>query len=163
MVERRTSGDGLAWSPPATVSLVQPGQNIWHIDVQWVPARSEYWAIYNTYPTGTICTTDALWLARSSDGVNWTVYPSPIARAGVISPFSDIIYRATFMTNPAATQVSLWMSGAAFGAGTYTWQTARVSVLTSELLAIASAPSANVTVPRFRHLPPPEPDVGPDH
>lgn len=162
-IERRTSGDGLTWSSPTTVALVQPGQNIWHIDVQWVPARAEYWAVYNTYPAGRTCTTDALWLARSSDGVHWTTYPSPIARAGVISQFSDIIYRSTFMVSPAATKVSLWMSGASYVNGTYAWGTARVSILVSDLIAIASAPAANVLVPRFRQLPPPEPDVGPDH
>jgi hypothetical protein len=161
-VERRTSPDGMAWGGPAPVNLDQPGENIWHIDVQWVPARAEYWAIYNTFAIGSNCSTDALWIARSPDGVNWTTYPSPIARAGVISAFSQIIYRSTFLMNPMATQISLWMSGAAYENSTYAWNTAKVTVRVADLLAIASAPSAHLAVPRnSRRLPPPERDVGP--
>ena len=71
-----------------TVDLVQPGQSIWHIDVQWIPARSEYWALYNTYPIGTAARpTRCTWPAART-ACNWTVYPSPIARAGVDRPRS---------------------------------------------------------------------------
>lgn len=162
-IERRTSGDGLNWSAPSTVDVVQPGQAIWHIDVQWIPARSEYWALYNTYPAGTSCVTNKLYLARSADGVKWTTYPAPIAMAGVISAFKHLIYRSTFMTNPKATNVTLWMSGAVYGQQTgYVWQTATVTTSVADLLAIASSPAATLRVaPFFGSLPPPERDVGP--
>jgi len=162
-VERRTSPDGFNWSDPLTVELVQPGQSIWHIDVQWIPARAEYWALYNTYPVGTSCATNALYLARSPDGIRWTVYPSPIARAGVIAAFKDLVYKSTFMIDPRATRVTLWMSGASylFNVG-YDWRTATVATTVSDLLAIASVPSVGLQAPPFRKwLPPPEPDVGP--
>ena len=163
-VERRTASDGLTWSAPRTVELVQPGQAIWHIDVQWIPARSEYWALYNTYPAGTSCTTNGLYLARSADGMKWTTYPSPIASAGVIGAFKHLIYRSTFMTNPKATSVTLWMSGAVYGQQTgYVWQTATVTTSVADLLAIASSPAATLrAVPFFASLPPPERDVGPE-
>jgi hypothetical protein len=161
-IERRTSADGLHWGAPSTVNLVQPGQSIWHIDVQWIPARSEYWALYNTYPTGSSCATSALYLARSADGVTWTVYPSPIARAGLVNAFQHLIYRSTFITNPRATQVTLWMSGAQFVNGAYVWRTASVSVGVADLLAMASTPMTLMQAPPwFGKLPPPEPDVGP--
>lgn len=161
-IERRTSTDGVNWGNPVTVSLNQPGRVIWHIDVEWIAARSEFWALYNTYATGSTCTTDALFLARSPDGVNWTVYPSPIARAGVIGAFKDIVYRSTLITNPRATAVTLWISGAAFSSDSgYRWQTAKVSTSVTNLLGIAAAPSASLlSDPRRRLLPPPEPDVG---
>ena len=162
-VERRTSPDGLNWSAPITVDLAQPGQAIWHIDVQWVPARAEYWAMYNTYAIGTSCATDALYLARSPDGVRWTVYPSPIARAGLITAFKDLIYKSTFMVDPKATRVTLWMSGASyiFNVG-YDWRTATVATSVDNLLAIAGVPPAGLQASPFRgFLPPPEPDVGP--
>lgn len=162
-VERRASPDGLNWSGPVTVELVQPGQSIWHIDVQWIPARAEYWALYNTYAVGTSCATDGLYLARSPDGQKWTVYPSPIARAGLIDAFKDLIYKSTFMVDPKATRVTLWMSGASyiFNVG-YDWRTAAVATSVSDLLAIASASSAGLQASPFRgYLPPPEPDVGP--
>lgn len=161
-VERRVSPDGLNWSDPLTVDLIQPGQSIWHIDVQWIPARQEYWALYNTFPLGTSCATNALYLARSPDGVRWTVYPSPIARAGVIDAFAQIVYKSTFMVNPKATKVTLWLSGASyiFNVG-YDWRTAAVAISVDDLLAIAAVPSTGLQLPPFRRdLPPPEPDVG---
>ena len=162
-VERRTSGDGLNWSGPTTVELVQPGQAIWHISVQWIPARAEYWALYNTYPVGTSCATNALYLARSADGVRWTVYPSPIARAGLIDAFKHVIYRSTFMVDPKASRVTLWISGAEYVLNVgYNWQTASVATTVSDLLALASSPgSALQNLPFRRDLPPPERDVGP--
>lgn len=162
VVEHRTSADGLNWSGASTVDLVQPGQSIWHIDVQWIPARNEYWALYNTYPVGTSCATNALYIARSSDGMHWTTYPSPIATAGVISAFKHMIYRSTFMTNPKATSVTLWMSGAAYTQNTgYVWQTATVTTSVTDLFALASSPASALRAPPvFPWLPPPEPDVG---
>ena len=161
-IERRTASDGLHWSAPSTVDLVQAGQMIWHIDVQWIPARAEYWALYNTYPAGMTCATNALYLARSPDGVTWTTSPSPIATAGLIDAFKHVIYRSTFMTNPKATTVTLWMSGAVYGQSTgYTWQTATVTTSVSDLLAIASSPAASMRIaPYFAWLPPPERDEG---
>lgn len=161
-IERRTSKDGLRWSAPITADIAQPGQSIWHIDVQWIPARAEYWALYNTYPNGSNCATNALYLARSADGMHWTVYPSPIARAGIITPFKSLVYRSTFMTNPKATAVTLWMSGASYANNTYAWSTATVTTTVASLFAIASVPSTMLqATPLAPRLPPPEPDVGP--
>ena len=163
-IERRTSSDGIHWSGPSSLDLVQPGQTIWHIDVQWIAARAEYWALYNTYPEGTTCATTALYIARSKDGVSWTTYPSPIARAGIISAFKSLVYRSTFMTNPKATQVTLWISGATFANNAYTWSTANVTTTVAGLLAIASTPATLMQgAPSNLNLPPPEPDVGPNH
>jgi hypothetical protein len=159
-IERRTSTSGLLWSEPSPVDLVQPGRAIWHIDVEWVPSRSEYWAVYNSYPIGTSCTTDALHVARSSDGVHWTVYPSPIARIGVIPEFRHVVYRSSFVTDPRSNRITLWISGASFAQGAgYTWQTASVSTTMDNLLALASRPGSTLRAdPARRLLPPPEPD-----
>lgn len=161
-IERRTSADGVNWDDAAPVNLVQPGQAIWHIDVQWIPARAEYWALYNTYPMGNTCATNALYVARSPDGITWTTYPSPIATAGLIDAFRHIIYRSTFLANPKATTVILWISGAVYAQQTgYTWRTATVASSAADLFAIASAPGASLRIPPvFAGLPPPEPDVG---
>jgi len=58
------------WSPPEQVSLVQLGYSVWHIDVQWIASRSEFWALYNVKTPGS-CTTPAVYLATSGDGVTW--------------------------------------------------------------------------------------------
>lgn len=161
-VERRTSSDGIHWNAPAATDLAQPGEIIWHIDVEWIPARSAYWAIYNTYPTGGTCVTDALYLAESADGVHWTTHPSPIVRRGVLEAFDDIVYRSSFQVDPAGGSVTLWVSGATFTAATgYTWSAALLRRRISELLATAEMPYSGIKDAPRRNLPPPEPDVGP--
>ena len=98
-VELRTSDDGRHWSAPVATDLAEPGQVAWHIDVQWIPARGEYWALYNTYPAGGTCTTDALRFARSPDGLHWTTARSPVLRRGVSDAFRDVVYRSTFVVD----------------------------------------------------------------
>jgi hypothetical protein len=161
-VERRSSTDGTRWTAPVATDLAQPGRNIWHIDVQWIPARLEYWALYNTFPTGTSCVTDAIYLATSPDGLRWTTYPSPVARRGMIDAFADIVYRSTFLADPARGTVTLWISGAKFTAGIgYNWQAATVTRRIADLFAtITAPPAATLRIPVRRDLPAPEPDVG---
>ncbi len=160
-VERRTSTDGLNWGSAATTDLVQPGQVIWHIDVEWVPGRAEYWAVYNTFVSGENCATHALYLARSTDGAHWITSPSPIARSGLIDAFADVIYRSSFLPDTKGTRILMVMSGAKYldGLG-YVWRTASVSTSAATLLAIATAPSASLSRTSYRKLPPPEADVG---
>jgi hypothetical protein len=160
-VERRTSGDGVHWGNPVTTDLAQPGQVIWHIDVQWIPARSEYWALYNTYPSGNSCATNALYLARSTDGSHWQTYTAPVVMAGINAAFQDIVYRSTFYTNAAADSVHLWVSGARLdiNAG-YTWETQTAAFRTDDLFAALQS-SLRAPLPNQaarRNLPPPEPD-----
>ncbi len=51
-VELRRSADGFVWADPKKVSLTQPGYFVWHLDVQWIPSRNEYWALYNVKTPG---------------------------------------------------------------------------------------------------------------
>ena len=108
-VERRTSTDGLNWSRCGHYrsGAARPGV-IWHIDVEWVPGRAEYWAVYNTFVSGENCATHALYLARSTDGVHWITSPSPIARSGLVDAFADVIYRSSFLPDPAREPASSW-------------------------------------------------------
>ncbi len=140
-VELRRSSDGLDWSAPQTVSLSQPGFSAWHIDVQWIPSRQEFWALYNGKTRGS-CTTPALYLATSTDGVAWTTYPSPVLAHGAIPEFDDIVYRSTFAYDPASDIISFWYSGARYETPNYVWRSAfqrryRASVFAS----ITQAPS----------------------
>ncbi len=159
-VDRRTSTDGLNWSAPIVTDLSQPGQVIWHIDVEWIPARSEYWAIYNTYPTGGKLL-DALALCGSQRRrrTHWTASPSPIARSGVTADFADIIYRSTFMVNSKGTRGRSLDVGREipWTAPDMSGRTAVVSTTTTELFAIAGAPASAFQSMRYRDLPPPEP------
>jgi hypothetical protein len=122
-VELRRSADGLSWSTPTTVALSQPGVFPWHLEVQWIPALGEYWAMFNGKVAGS-CTTDALYLATSPDGLTWRTYRSPVLRRGAIAEFADVVYRATFTYEADRDLVSIWYSGARSTARGYEWRAA---------------------------------------
>jgi hypothetical protein len=142
-----------------TVDLAQPGQVIWHLDVEWIAARHEYWALYNTYAPGGTCTTGALYLATSTDGIHWNTFPSPVAARGVIPAFADIIYRSTFSVDDADGTVTFWISGADFTTGRgYVWRTAVITRPIAEVLGQVAS-RLDLHLPEARPgLPPPEPD-----
>jgi len=132
-VELRTSSDGLTWSQPVPVNLSQPGYQPWHIDVVYVPPRSEYWAIYAAYPTSVAsCGTTSLYFARSSDGSKWTTYARP-----VLSPSqawdAGQIYRSTLIYDSSTDTIHLWYS--ARDASTHTWHTGYTESTYANLIA----------------------------
>ena len=149
-VELRRSKDGVHWGPPASVSLTQGNLFVWHIDVQWIASRREYWALYNVKVGGS-CTTQALYLATSKDGMTWTTYPSPVIAAGVIPEFADVVYRSTFSYDPASDKIRFWYSGARVESEQYVWRSAydrrdRAEVFQS--ISTLPLPSANARLPR---------------
>lgn len=146
-VELRRSSDGITWSAPSTVALSQAGVFPWHLDVQWIPALREYWALFNGKVAGS-CTTDALYLATSNDGVTWRTFRSPVLSRGAIPEFADIVYRATFAYEPDRDAVSLWHSGARFTSRGYEWRAAYERRRRTDLLddvARATTPAADIT------------------
>ncbi|HKW11447.1 MAG TPA: hypothetical protein VJO33_13775 [Gemmatimonadaceae bacterium] len=108
----RRSTDGIGWSLPVAVSLSQPGFVPWHLDAQYVPQLNEYWALIAAYPRGWSCTASSLFLATSSDGMNWTTYPSPVLARGALSQFSANVYRSTFAFEPDGNTLTMWLTGA---------------------------------------------------
>ncbi|MGH7718919.1 MAG: hypothetical protein ACREON_08780 [Gemmatimonadaceae bacterium] len=122
-VELRRSANGIDWSPPHAVSLSHGELSPWHIDVIWVPSRAEYWALYNAKTSGS-CTTAALFLATSPDGVEWTTIENPVLVRGAIPEFRDIVYRSTMEYDPAEDAITFWYSGASFDRGRYVWRSA---------------------------------------
>jgi hypothetical protein len=155
-VEHRTSADGLNWSPPQGVTLGVPNLYGWHIDVEWIPDRKEYWALFNAKTAGD-CATPGLYLATSADGVSWNTLPSPILQRGVIPEFKDVVYRSTLEYDGASDIVTLWYSGAAW-TGSWVWSAAVQRLRRADLFAagqraamIISAPSPGV--PRLLNAP----------
>lgn len=123
-VELRRSNDGLAWSVPEPVTLPIPaGQFAWHIDVEWIPSRGEYWALFPVKAPGT-CVPTALYMATSPDGVAWRTVPVPVLVAGPIPAFRDVVYRSTFAFDARTDEVTFWFSGARFDGLAFTWRTA---------------------------------------
>ncbi len=110
-VTMRRSVDGITWSSRTPAGLTQPGYVPWHLDVQYVESRGEYWALTAAFQRGRGCMTSSLFLATSRDGTTWTTYPSPILAPGEFAPFSAAVYRSTFaVTSPDS--VTIWYSGA---------------------------------------------------
>jgi hypothetical protein len=136
-VELRRSADGVHWSAPTPIALSQPGVFPWHIEVQWIPALGEYWALFNGKVSGS-CTTSALYIATSTDGLAWRTFPSPVLRAGAIAELEDIVYRATFAYDADRDLVALWHSGARFRGGGYEWRAAYERRRRSELFEAVS-------------------------
>lgn len=119
-VDVRRSDDGIDWGPPTRVVLNQPGGYPWHIDVKWVGALQQYWALYNLKSPGS-CVTPAVYLATSADGVQWTTYRNPVLQRGVIPELSDVVYRSSFIYTKSDDMVTLYFSGARFDSTRYVW------------------------------------------
>ena len=111
-LQQRRSADGLAWSEPEPVALRVPGRVAWHWDVQYVAAKSEYWALVAAYPQGTTCSQTAVYFARSTDGTSWNVSPTPLLGPGEFDPIRDLVYRSSFHYHDGSDAVSVWFSGA---------------------------------------------------
>jgi hypothetical protein len=122
-VEVRRSMDGIAWSDPETTDLTAGALWPWHLDVQWIPSRNEFWAVFNA-KTATGCTTPALYLATSTDGTTWQTVERPVLMKGRIPAFQDIVYRSTFAYDPNTDAVTFWYSGAKYESGNYVWSAA---------------------------------------
>ena len=140
-VELRRSADGVNWSDPAKVTVKDDDGYAWHIDVEWIPSRNEYWAVYPVKVAGG-CTTDRLRFATSPDGVSWTTYPSPLLYKGASDDLRDVVYRSTLDYDAPSGVVTLWYSGAKFDKGTYSWHLAFERVSQSGLFARVGAPMA---------------------
>ena len=138
-VELRRSMNGTVWSSPEPVSLSQAGVFPWHIDVEWIPSREEYWALYNVKTPGT-CTTGAVYLATSPDGLHWRTYPSPVLAQGAVPELRDVVYRSTLSFDAASDAVTLWYSGARFDNDNYVWHSAVQRRRRADLFATINAP-----------------------
>lgn len=151
-VELRRSGDGIKWSDPVATDLTEPKGSAWHIDVEWIPSRQEFWATYNVKIAGS-CTTATLDFALSMDGEHWVPAVSPVLARGAIPEFSDIVYRASLLYDVATDRITLWYSGARFDNSQYTWKIATEQLARSDFFARIStliggaAPSVTTAPP----------------
>lgn len=141
-VDLRRSTDGVHWSAPESASLADRDGFAWHIDVEWIASRGEYWAIYPVKQPGG-CITDRLRLAVSADGVGWRTFPSPVLVKGANQQMRDIVYRSSIDFDAATGIVSLWYSGAAFvgGSAGYSWHLAWERMTLPALFARVNAPA----------------------
>lgn len=104
----------IGWAPPRPAGLAQPGQVIWHLDVTWIEARREFWAVYPAYPVGD-CGANDLFIARSGDGLKWTTYTVPLLRHEALDWTRQTLYRASLIYDPPRDVVRVFFSAAAAG------------------------------------------------
>ena len=147
-VELRTSTDGVAWSAPQAVTLSDAAGFAWHIDVEWIAPRNEYWALFPIKEPGS-CTTGSLRLATSGDGVHWQTYPSPVLARGAIPAFHDIVYRASMVHDAASRTMTVYYSGARAISTLFAWGLAYEELTDSALFARVNAPAAVVAGARI--------------
>ncbi|HEV2181231.1 MAG TPA: hypothetical protein VGR59_12975 [Gemmatimonadaceae bacterium] len=142
VLERRTSLDGVRWSIPSPVHIAQQGYVLWHLDVQYIPSRHEYWALIAAYPVAAGCAADDLFFARSQDGVTWQTYPTPLVSHTDYPAYANAVYRSTFNYDVDNDAVRLWLSGAVFDHGSWVWTMATSRWRVADLLAHVSGPPA---------------------
>ena len=140
VLERRTSFDGVHWSDPLPVSITQQGYVLWHLDVQYIPSKNEYWALIAAYPVAAGCAADDLFFARSADGVTWQTFPTPLVSHTDYPAYANAVYRSTFAYDADNDAVRLWLSGAVFKQGSWMWTMATSRWRVADLLAHVSAP-----------------------
>jgi hypothetical protein len=133
-VELRRSSDGIHWSSPMETDLQEDNAFAWHIDVEWIPSREEFWATYNIKIAGS-CTTAALHFATSVDGIHWLKSPGAVLTRGTVPAFADIVYRASLLYDATSDKVTLWYSGARFEDGNYIWKIATEQLTRTALFA----------------------------
>ena len=119
-LEVRRSSDGIHWSAPEPTPVARPNRSPWHVEVQWIPSRSEFWALFNVKGNGD-CATPALFLATSADGYSWTILDQPVLTRGRVPALNDIVYRSTFEYDPESDAVVFWYSGAYHNGTKYIW------------------------------------------
>jgi len=152
-LQRRTSTDGLHWSKPDTAKIAG---HPWHLDVQWIASRQEWWALYVEG-----CMPTSVRLATSADGLTWSPFPSPVITTGVIPQFKDVVYRSSLAVE--GDSVRFWFSGARWDSlpdSGWVWRAAASVEGTSSLLQRLSQPAPveprAFVAPRWRVVPYPE-------
>ena len=134
------------WGPVRPSGLSQPGYHIWHIDVAWVAARREYWAVYPAYPVR-VCGARDLFFARSADGVQWTTYRVPLLRHEDQRWTSAMLYRATTLYDADRDVMRLYLSASAPGPD---WRLGVVEFKFSDLLVrLAGGVASSAPAPRM--------------
>ncbi len=130
------------WSAPRVVGLVQPGYFIWHLDVSWIAAKQEYWAVYPAYAAKG-CGARDLFFARSRDGITWTTYQTPVLRHEDERWTSAMLYRAALLYDASRDAVRIFLSASAPGPE---WRLGYVEFTYAELLAALDGSSPRALV-----------------
>ena len=165
-LQQRRSADGVTWGEPELVTLRLPGRVPWHWDVQYVAAKSEYWALVAAYPDGATCSRTSVYFARSADGTTWNVSPTALLGPGEFEPLRDMVYRSSFHYHEGSDAVSVWFSGGRLEGNAFRYAIASARYPYAELLrrvggsapltferegSLAASPELREARTRFEH------------
>src|SRR5659263_435463 len=154
-VKYRSSPDGMKWSKAQTVKI-QPDINVWHVDVQYIPSKNEYWMIYAAYPKGSTCGNTDLYFAKSKDKITWLASGNKIISRA--SWYNAQVYRSTLLFDEAAGILRIWISARDSGGN---WRLGHTSTKVN-FVPITPTPSPTPTLtptpsPTPTHTPTPSP------
>jgi hypothetical protein len=119
------------WSGDVATDLALADRVVWHLDVIYVPARAEYWAVFHAFEKTKGCGSGDLYLARSRDGVRWTTYPTPILTTGNSDWTGASLYRSSIVYDAGRDVLRVWFSARAT---TGRWSAGLVEFAVSALL-----------------------------
>lgn len=107
-------GSGPAdWQAATVCELSIPGFVVWHLDV--VPVEAGFEALVTAFPKGTDPSRSRLFLARSTDGLAFTLAGrAPLVRPRWLGWDNRMIYRSTMVVLPGGVR-RIWYSGASWG------------------------------------------------
>ena len=94
------SNDGINWGTPQLTNSNIP---IWHLNVNYIPEKSEYWMISSDYSRN-----GKFQFSKSVNGINWTTFTTPILYPSYI--WNDGLYRATFLYDAINDLLKIWYS-----------------------------------------------------
>lgn len=103
----RTSSDGITWSAPTNIVFsTAPNPTLWHMSVNYIPAKNEYWMVYSAPTAG-----GNLYFAKSTDRINWLYFGRPILNPGTSGSWDDhTMYRPTFLYDSGTDIIRVWYS-----------------------------------------------------
>jgi hypothetical protein len=103
----RYSTDGRNWSEPQIVEFSpEPLSLPWHLDVIYVPSKSEYWMLYSSpgAPGG------SLYFAKSKDRLRWTTGLNKVLSPSVDGWDNNMLYRPTLLYDSNSQLLRVWYS-----------------------------------------------------
>jgi hypothetical protein len=107
----RTSSDGLNWSVPQMTDMMQNNYVLWHININYVKTKKEWWAAVTAFPSGQLCCSNTrLFFSKSQDGIHWISYGKPVLNPSASGWDDDEIYRSSFLFDSENNRIKVWYS-----------------------------------------------------
>ncbi|NVM20596.1 MAG: DUF2341 domain-containing protein [Desulfobacterales bacterium] len=110
-LKHRTSTDGETWGSEGSCNLygaMPSGKELWHLEVRWISAHSEYWAMLTVCNLGQSGSGSWQMFARSMDAIDWYLYPEVWLKPKGGAWDSLLAYKSTFILSGST--VKIWYS-----------------------------------------------------